>query len=69
MQNNCAEIRMRADRKIGEISKGLPVARGKSKMNHQNDESFKLDTLEKAGIKNYQRYEAIANIPEDKQVN
>ena len=29
MQNSCAEIKIRAERRIGEFSKELPVARGK----------------------------------------
>ncbi len=65
MQNNCAEIRLRADRRIGEFSKKLPVARGKSKMTSHGGESFKTDTLKEAGIKHHERYEALADIPEE----
>jgi hypothetical protein len=43
----------------------LPTARGKSKMNVHDEQSFRTDILNNAGIKNYQRYETIADIPED----
>jgi hypothetical protein len=68
MQNSCAEIKIRAERRIGEFSKKLPKQERKRTdlTDVQDDEQFKLRTLENAGIKNYQRYEAIADIPEDK---
>lgn len=64
VQNNVAEIKIRAERRIGEFSKELPIGRGKVKMTPHDGESFKTDILKQAGIRHAERYEAIANLPE-----
>lgn len=63
MKNNCADIKIRAERRIGEFSKELDTAQGTRTDTYVHDEP-KYKILENAGIKNYQRYEAIADIPE-----
>ena len=65
MQNSCAEIKIRAERRIGEFSKEMPKAQGKYQQTNHDEQSDKTRVLTDAGIKNYQRYEAIADIPEE----
>lgn len=65
MQNDCAEIKIRAERRIGEFSKELPKGQGKYQQTNHDDKFDKANLLNNAGIKNYQRYEAIADIPEE----
>lgn len=62
VQNNVAEIKIRAERKIGEFSKELPVAQGNARFNTSHDGKNKI--LKDAGIEHYERYEAIASLPE-----
>ena len=59
VQNNVAEIKIRCERKIGEFSKELPLG---NKWSSSHD--GKLITLKDAGIKHFERYESIANLPE-----
>lgn len=66
MQNNCAEIKIRAERRIGEFSKELPKAQGKYQQTTHDGESDKSQILKNAGIKHHERYEAIADIPEER---
>lgn len=65
MQNNIADVKIRAERRIGEFSKDLPTAQGKYQQTVHDEQSDKTSILKDAGIKNYQRYEAIANLPEE----
>ena len=63
VQNNVAEIKIRCERKIGEFSKELPKESAnqyKSASSHDG----KLHILKDAGIKHFERYESIANLPE-----
>ena len=66
VQNNVAEIKIRCERKIGEFSKELPVqsAFNADKTTHHDRKSFKTSILKDAGVQHYERYEAIANLPE-----
>lgn len=59
VQNNVAEIKIRCERKIGEFSKELPV-----KANQWSSQDGKGNILKDAGIKHFERYESIANLPE-----
>lgn len=59
----CAEIKIRAERRIGEFSKKLPKAQGKYQQTSHDGESDKTKVLKDAGIKHHERYEAIAIIP------
>ncbi len=65
MQNSCAEIKIRAERRIGEFSKKLPSIGHRPKASHDG-ELPKTQILKDAGIKHHERYEAIADIPEEK---
>jgi len=71
MQNNIAEIKLRCERKIGEFSKELPKDKGgrPEKNSSYDGESYKMDILSNAGINHYERYEAIANLPEEEFEN
>lgn len=63
MQNQCAEIKLRAERRAGEMLREMDVSKGRpEKMSH--DATFKLDDL---GINRTQssRWQQIAQIPED----
>lgn len=69
VQNNIAEIKIRAERRIGELSRELPIEQGVAKKTHSpHDEEnvTKTEALKNAGIAigNANRYEAIADIPE-----
>ncbi len=44
----------------------MPKAQGKYQQTARDEQFDKTKILNNAGIKNYQRYEAIADIPEDK---
>ena len=66
MQNNCAEIKIRAERRIGEFSRELPKKQGKYQQTAHDGKSDKTTILEDAGIKHHERYETIAGIPEEK---
>ena len=62
VQNNIADIKLRAERKIGEFSKELPTAqlKGLKNVSSPHDETTtKTSVLKKAGISNSDRYEAI----------
>jgi DNA modification methylase len=60
VQNNVAEIKIRCERRIGEFSRELPK---ENKWSSSHD--GKLNILKDAGIQHYERYETIANLPED----
>jgi hypothetical protein len=66
MQNSCAEIKIRAKRRIGEFSKKLDKKQGahwkgkRDKTSHDGESINKIDILKDAGIKHHERYEAIA---------
>jgi len=63
VQNNVAEIKIRCERKIGEFSKELPREQGKRTdltLSHDGKKSI----LKDIGIKHFERYESIANLPE-----
>ena len=63
LQNNIAEIKLRCERRIGEISKELSRAQGSRTDTSVHDEP-KYKSLKNLGINNYQRYETIANLAE-----
>jgi len=63
MQNNIADIKLRAERRIGEFSKELPIKQG-SRTDLTSSHDGKKSILKEAGIKHFERYEAIANLPE-----
>ncbi len=63
VQNNVAEIKIRCERRIDEFSKELPII-GHRKASHDGSLS-KYGVLKDAGISHHERYEAIANLPED----
>jgi hypothetical protein len=64
VQNNVSEIRIRAERRIGEFSKELPKEQGKRTDLTSSHDGKKL-ILSDAGIRHHERYEAIADIPEE----
>lgn len=67
MQNDVAEIKPRAERRIGEFSRELPKAQGNRSdltSTHDGDKS-KVSILAEAGISHPERYEAIAFLPDD----
>lgn len=64
MQNNVAEIKLRAERRIGEFSRELPKVSANQYKSATSHDGKKLDILKEAGIQHYERYEAIANLPE-----
>lgn len=68
VQNNIAEIKIRAERKIGEFSRELPKEQGFAHSPHDEENGTKTYILKSAGIepKTAYRYEAIAAIPQDK---
>jgi len=65
VQNNVCEIKLRAERRIGEFSRELPMQRGKYQQTPHDGESDKLNILKDAGISHHERYETIASIPEE----
>jgi len=65
IQNNIVDIKVRAERKMGEFSKELPIQKGKYQQTSHDGKSDKSNILKEAGIKHYERYEAMANLPED----
>lgn len=68
VQNNVAEIKIRADKRIGEISRDLPTNQFKGLNNvslSHDGGTTKTQILKDAGIKHHERFEAIANLPED----
>ena len=69
VQNNIAEIKLRAERRIGEFSRELPKEQGdyKKDFSHdgENPKTTKLSILKDAGINHHLRYEAIADLPEE----
>ena len=69
MQNNIADIKLRCEQKIGEFSNELPTQQGKYQQTIHDEQFDKLEVLKTAGINNYQRYEAIANLPEQEFEN
>jgi len=65
VQNNVAEIKLRAERRIGEFSKELPEAKA-NQYKVATSHNGKLQILKEAGIQHYERYEAIASLPQEK---
>ena len=61
VQNNIADIKLRAERKIGELSKELPALGHRPKASHRGE--LKSQTLKELGIQHPERYEAIASLP------
>ncbi len=66
-QKNIAEIKLRAERRIGEFSRELPKAQGsRSDLTASRDgEKSKVSILSEAGITHPERYEAIASLPDE----
>lgn len=68
VQNNVAEIKIRAERRIGEFSKELPKAQGiRTDLTSNHDgEKLKKEVLGSVGIDpaHASRYESLASIPE-----
>jgi hypothetical protein len=66
MQNQCAEIKIRAERKAGELLKEQDIKPGNPQFLH--DERIVRPKLSELGIKEIQshRWQNIASIPEDK---
>jgi len=60
-----AEIKLRCERRIGEFSKELPIYDKYKKTAPHDGKPFKTDVLKEAGIIHHERYEAIANLPEE----
>lgn len=63
-----AEIKLRAERRIGEFSKELPKAQtiGLKNVSLSHDgETTKTSILKEAGITHCERYEAIASLPDE----
>ncbi len=60
-ENHIKEVKRR---RIGEFSKELPRNEHRLNQAHHDDKPTKTSILKKAGIKNPQRYESIANLPE-----
>ncbi len=65
MQNNCAEIKIRAERRIGEFSKELPTKEHRLGQAPHDGEPAKMIILKDAGIKHHERYEAMAELPKE----
>ena len=68
VQNNVCEIKLRAERRIGEFSRELPVQDKNTRFGQRashDGEPTKLYILKDAGISHHERYETIANIPEE----
>lgn len=65
VQNDICDIKLRAERRMGEMLKEMPVKRGKSKMNNHSGESFKTDVVKDLDIKHYERFEKIASLPQE----
>lgn len=61
------EIKLRAERRIGEFSMELPKSKGgRPEKNSSHDgECFKTNILSDAGITHCERYEAIASLPDE----
>ena len=65
MANRCAEIRIRAERKAGEMIRANPqIRQGGDRKSKYHDDTLKLDDL---GISKLQssRWQKLANIPEE----
>src|SRR5262245_41039716 len=72
MQNDAAEIKLRAERRAGEMLKdgaenGDRAVRGQAQIEKSHDVTFKAPTLTEIGISKMQssRWQAIASIPEE----
>ena len=68
VQNNVCEIKLRAERRIGEFSRELPKEQGgitRFGSTHDGENQTKLYILKDAGINHHERYEIIANISEE----
>ena len=60
-----AEIKLRAERRIGEFSRELPKAKNQYEKCFPHDGESKTSILEEAGISHPERYEAIASLPDE----
>ena len=67
MQYDIAEIKLRAERRIGEFSRELPKnERARTDLSAPHDgEQTKTSILQEAGITHPERYEAIASLPDE----
>ena len=64
VQNHIAEIKLRAERRIGEFSRELPKSEGgRPTKNSPHHGESKTSILADAGIIHHERYEAIASLP------
>ncbi|PIR05506.1 hypothetical protein COV56_02710 [Candidatus Kuenenbacteria bacterium CG11_big_fil_rev_8_21_14_0_20_37_9] len=63
VQNNAADIKLRAERRIGELSRELPIKQGNRSDLTSSHDGKKL-SLKQLGIQHHERYEAIASLPE-----
>ena len=65
MQYDIAEIKLRAERRIGEFSRELPKAKNQYGKCSSHDGETKTSILSEAGITHPERYEAIASLPDE----
>ena len=67
VQYDIAEIKLRAERRIGEFSRELPKnERARTDLSAPHDgEQTKTSILQEAGITHPERYEAIASLPDE----
>jgi len=67
VQNNICEIKLRAERKMGEMLKEMPKAQGTRTdiTSNHNGGKLKQDVVKDLEIKHYERYEKIAELPEE----
>src|SRR3990167_5959844 len=64
VQNNIGDIKVRAERKIGEFSSKLSKL-GRNENSASPHDGTKQSILKRAGIEHAERYEAIFSLPED----
>ena len=66
-QNQAAEIKVRAERKAGELISKMEKGKTGPKDNYQTEKQFKSDQLEAIGVSNAQAYRmgTIAKIPDE----
>lgn len=65
VQNDIAEIKLRAERRIGEFARELPKAKNQYEKCPPQDGESKTAILQEAGITHCERYEAIASLPDE----
>jgi len=68
VQNKIAEIKLRCERRIGEMTQAMPKAQGARTDLTSTHEALKSDLLKEAGLRQQQvsKFEIIAAVPEDK---